>query len=84
MIYNLLLILHLLICSVLIIIVLLRFQIAFPLIAMGLGFADYTCATQDQLANTLDMYRGKVEGLDHHLHTIKDHLRIGFRLPDDA
>ena len=41
-------------------------------------------ATQDQLANTLDMYRGKVEGLDRHLDTIKDHLRTGFRLPDDA
>ena len=40
-------------------------------------------ATQGQLADTLDMYRGKVEGLDNHLDTIKQNLRIGFRLRDD-
>ena len=40
-------------------------------------------ATQGQLADTLDMYRGKVEGLDNHLDTINKHLRIGFRLRDD-
>lgn len=39
--------------------------------------------TQDQLADTLDMYRNKVNGLDNHLDTIKQHLRIGFRLRDD-
>ena len=40
-------------------------------------------ATQDQLADTLAMYRDKVEGLDERLRTVVDHLRIGFRLRDD-
>lgn len=40
-------------------------------------------ATQDQLADTLDMYRGRIDGLDAHLETIQRHLRIGFRLRDD-
>jgi hypothetical protein len=40
-------------------------------------------ATQDQLADTLDIYRDKAHGLDEHLDTIKQHLRLGFRLRDD-
>ncbi len=38
---------------------------------------------QDQLAQTLDLYRDRADGLDHHLDTIKHHLRLGFRLRDD-
>jgi hypothetical protein len=38
---------------------------------------------QDQLAQTLDLYRDRADGLDQHLDTIKDHLRLGFRLRDD-
>ena len=44
-----------------------------------LGFES----TQDRLADTIDMYRNKVDGLDQHLDTIKHHLRLGFRLRDD-
>jgi hypothetical protein len=40
-------------------------------------------ATQDQLADTLAMYRDKVDGLDDRLDTIVHQLRIGFRLRDD-
>lgn len=40
-------------------------------------------ATQDQLADTLDMYRDKVEDLDGRLDTIVRQLRAGFRLRDD-
>ncbi len=40
-------------------------------------------ATQDQLADTLSLYRDKVDGLDDRLETIVDHLRAGFRLRDD-
>ena len=40
-------------------------------------------ATQDQLADTLAMYRDKVERLDERLDTVVSHLRIGFRLRDD-
>jgi len=44
-----------------------------------LGFES----TQDQLADTLEMYREKVEGLDERLGTIVRQLRLGFRLRDD-
>jgi len=40
-------------------------------------------ATQDQLADTLDLYRNKVEDLDERLVTIVHQLRAGFRLRDD-
>ena len=40
-------------------------------------------ATQDQLADTLAMYRDKVDGLDERLDTIVRQLRIGFRLRED-
>jgi len=40
-------------------------------------------ATQDQLADTLEMYRDKVDGLDERLATIVRQLRIGFRLRED-
>ncbi len=40
-------------------------------------------ATQDQLADTLALYRDRVEGLDDRMQTIVDHLRVGFRLRDD-
>ena len=40
-------------------------------------------ATQDQLADTLAMYRDKVDSLDERLDTIVHQLRIGFRLRDD-
>ena len=40
-------------------------------------------ATQDQLADTLSLYRDKVDGLDERLENIVDHLRVGFRLRDD-
>jgi len=40
-------------------------------------------ATQDQLADTLAMYRDKVDGLDERLATIVRQLRIGFRLRED-
>ena len=40
-------------------------------------------ATQDQLADTLEMYREKVDGLDERLATIVHQLRIGFRLRED-
>jgi hypothetical protein len=40
-------------------------------------------ATQDQLADTLAMYRDKVDSLDDRLDTITHQLRIGFRLRDD-
>ena len=40
-------------------------------------------ATQDQLADTLAMYRDKVDSLDVRLDTIAHQLRIGFRLRDD-
>lgn len=40
-------------------------------------------STQDQLIETMDTYRGKVDGLDERLDTIVHHLRIGFRLRDD-
>ena len=40
-------------------------------------------ATQDQLADTLSLYRDKVDGLDERLDNIVDHLRVGFRLRDD-
>jgi len=40
-------------------------------------------ATQDQLADTLDMYRGKVDSLDERLDDVIHLLRIGFRLRDD-
>ena len=40
-------------------------------------------ATQDQLAHTLETYRGKVEHLDDKLETVVRHLRVGFRLRDD-
>ncbi|MCB1723057.1 MAG: hypothetical protein H6959_00880 [Chromatiaceae bacterium] len=40
-------------------------------------------ATQDQLADTIALYRSKVEGLDDHLDTIKHQLHVGFRLRDD-
>jgi uncharacterized phage infection (PIP) family protein YhgE len=39
-------------------------------------------STQDELADTLAMYRDKLGGLDHHLDTIKQQLRSGFRLRD--
>lgn len=39
--------------------------------------------TQDHISATLDLYRGKIEGLDEHLETIKRQLRVGFRLRDD-
>jgi hypothetical protein len=39
--------------------------------------------TQDHISATLDLYRGKIEGLDEHLDTIKRQLRVGFRLRDD-
>ena len=44
-----------------------------------LGFES----TQDQLVDTLDHYRRKVDGLDEHLGAIQHHLRQGFRLRDD-
>jgi len=44
-----------------------------------LGFES----TQDQLADTLEMYREKSEGLDERLDTIVRQLRVGFRLRDD-
>ena len=40
-------------------------------------------ATQDQLADTLELYRNKVEDLDERLVTIVRQLRAGFRLRDD-
>lgn len=40
-------------------------------------------ATQDQLAETLEMYRDKSEGLDERLDTVVRQLRVGFRLRDD-
>jgi len=40
-------------------------------------------ATQDQLTETLEMYRGKVEGMEEKLDTVVRHLRTGFRLRDD-
>ena len=40
-------------------------------------------ATQDQLADTLAMFRDKVGRLDERLDTVVSHLRIGFRLRDD-
>lgn len=40
-------------------------------------------STQDQIADTLDLYRSRAEGLDDHLDKIKQHLRLGFRLRDD-
>ena len=40
-------------------------------------------ATQDQLADTLELYRNKVEDLDDRLVTIVRQLRAGFRLRDD-
>lgn len=40
-------------------------------------------ATQDQLADTLEMYREKVDGIDERLDTVVHHLRLGFRLRDD-
>ena len=40
-------------------------------------------STQDQLSDTLEMFQDKVHGLDDHLDTIKQHLRLGFRLRDD-
>lgn len=43
-----------------------------------LGFES----TQNQLADTLDLYRHKADGLDAHLDAIKRHLRSGFRLQD--
>jgi hypothetical protein len=40
-------------------------------------------ATQDQLADTVAAYRGKIDDLDGRLDTIVRHLRSGFRLRDD-
>lgn len=40
-------------------------------------------ATQDQLADTLGLYRDKVDGVDERLDTIARQLRAGFRLRDD-
>ncbi len=40
-------------------------------------------SAQDELADTLAMYRDKMDGLDDHLDTIKQQLRSGFRLRDD-
>lgn len=40
-------------------------------------------ATQDQLVDTLALYRDKIDGMDQQLDTIVRHLRIGFRLRDD-
>jgi hypothetical protein len=39
--------------------------------------------TQDHLIDTLDLYRGRVEGLDERLGQISRQLRAGFRLRDD-
>jgi hypothetical protein len=39
--------------------------------------------TQGQLVETLDAYRGRVDGLDDHLETIQRQLRAGFRLRED-
>ena len=40
-------------------------------------------STQDQLADTLELYRDKADGLDERLGTIVHQLRAGFRLRDD-
>jgi hypothetical protein len=40
-------------------------------------------ATQDQIAETLEMYRDRFEGLDRKMDTVVSHLRTGFRLRDD-
>jgi len=40
-------------------------------------------ATQDQLVDTLDMYRDRVDGVDERLGDLVRLLRIGFRLRDD-
>ena len=40
-------------------------------------------STQDQLADTIALYRGKIDSLDGHLDTIQHQLRAGFRLRDD-
>ena len=40
-------------------------------------------ATQDQLADTLEMYRDKVDGIDERLDSMVHLLRVGFRLRDD-
>jgi len=40
-------------------------------------------ATQDQLADTLEMYRDKVDGIDDRLDSMVHLLRVGFRLRDD-
>jgi hypothetical protein len=40
-------------------------------------------AAQDQLADTLEMYRDKVDGVDERLDSMVHLLRVGFRLRDD-
>lgn len=44
-----------------------------------LGFED----TQERIGDTLEAYRGKIDGLDDRLDTIVQQLRTGFRLRDD-
>ena len=39
--------------------------------------------TQDQLADTLEIYRDKVDGIDERLDSMVHLLRVGFRLRDD-
>ena len=39
--------------------------------------------TEQQIANTLEHYRDKLDGMDDHMDTIIHYLRLGFRLRDD-
>ena len=39
--------------------------------------------TEDRIAQTLEHYRDKVDGLEEHMDTIIHYLRLGFRLRDD-
>lgn len=38
---------------------------------------------EKQIANTLEHYRDKIDGMEGHMDTIVRHLRLGFRLRDD-
>ena len=40
-------------------------------------------ASEEQIANTLEHYRDKVDGMGDHMDTITHYLRLGFRLRDD-